>query len=90
METSKEWGLCERSACVVGAGVSWWSLSDWKRVWLSPRGRRVQVKTGREVFPDGCFKLRLWKCCSCHSATAQLGPTGSILISAQALFQTGC
>ena len=59
-------------------------------VWLPPEGPWVQVESGREAFPAECFKLRLWKCCSCHSATTQLGPTDSILISVQALFQTGC
>lgn len=67
-----------------------WSLPPCERIWLPPRGLWVQVESGREVFPAECFKLRLWKCCSCHSATTQLGPTDSILISAQALFQTGC
>lgn len=80
-------GLCESSNVMRG---SQGSLPSWDRVWLPPRGCWVQMESGREDFPAECFKLRLWKCCSCRSAMTQLGPTDSILISAQALFQTGC
>lgn len=57
---------------------------------VASQGPPVWAELGREGLPDVCFKFRLGKCCSCHSATTQLGPTDSILISAQALFQTGC
>lgn len=40
--------------------------------------------------PAGASGSEFWKCYSCHSATTQLGPTDSVLISAKALFQTGC